>query len=354
MDKFIDARLAALAPYTPGEQPQGAPCLKLNTNESPYPPAPGVAAAVAEAARKANRYPDPAAAGLARAMAAALGLKPEEVFLTNGSDEALAFLFQAFCPQGAAFADLTYGFYPVFARLYGLPAQVIPLREDLRLAPEDYANAGRTIFIANPNAPTGLALGREEMAAILRANPENLVVVDEAYVDFGGESAVPLLAEYENLVVVGTFSKSRALAGARLGYTAASAGVVGGLQRIRYSFNPYNLSRMSIAAGLAALEDESYFRQCRDNIVATREDAAQRLRGMGFVCTDSKANFLFARHPAFPGEVLYRALRRRDILVRWFDAPRARDYLRITVGTPQEMDALALALEDIIREGAGA
>ncbi len=353
MSKYLDSRFLQLEPYTPGEQLRSRKLIKLNTNESPFPPSPLVREAVQREIDALNLYPDITGGALPAGLARRFGVEAENVFLGNGSDEILAFIFQALCKNGVAFADISYGFYPVYAKLYGVSAEVIPLREDFRLAVEDYAGVGKTIVVANPNAPTGLALARREVEELLASNRENLVVIDEAYVDFGAESSVPLLEKYENLLVAGTFSKSRSLAGGRLGYALASRELIAGLERIRYSFNPYNINQMTLAAATAALCDEDYFRSCRDKIIETREKSIKQLTELGFLCTNSKANFIFTRHKTQPAKALYGKLKAQDILVRWFDLPRIRDYLRITVGANGEMDALLLALEKIVNaEGA--
>lgn len=348
MSRFLLPRLGALAPYTPGEQPQNGKYIKLNTNECPYPPsAKAVEAANGEAARL-NLYSDPTAAAVGQALANTFGVGPQNIFAGNGSDEILAFCFFGLCPTGAAFADITYGFYPVWAGLYGLPVQVVPLRPGFALAPEDYFGLGKTIFIANPNAPTGLALTRAQVESILRANPGSLVVVDEAYVDFGAESCVSLVPKYDNLMVVGTFSKSRALAGGRFGYAVACQALVEDLNRIKFSFNPYNVNRVTLAAAKAALEDVEYFESCRANIMQTRAWLQTRLAALGFESTQSLANFVFARHPGFLGQRLYEALKEQGILVRWFDKPAIQNYLRITIGTKAEAEALAAALARLV------
>lgn len=349
MSRFLEPRLNALAPYAPGEQPREGAYTKLNTNESPYPPSPAVAQAVAGQVDKLNLYPDNTSAALRQAFAEATGLGVEHILVGNGSDELLAFCFQGFCPRGAAFADITYGFYPVYAQFYDVEPKVIPLREDFTLSPHDYSDLGRTLFIANPNAPTGLALTRAEIRDILRWNPSNLVVVDEAYVDFGAESALPLLAEFDNLLIIGTFSKSRQLAGGRLGYAFGNEEVIADLVRMKYSFNPYNVNRMTLAAAEAALRDEAYFESCRDRVVKTREATLARLRARGFACTESLANFVFATHPQKPAELLYRCLRDDGVLVRWFNKPRIDNHLRITIGTDEEMDVLFAALDKILK-----
>lgn len=352
MSRFLAPCLQQLAPYVPGEQPQGRNMIKLNTNELPYAPHPAVVQAARQEAEKLNLYSDPGCMPFLQPLAAYLGLEETQVFAANGSDEVLAFCFEGLCPQGAAFADLTYGFYPVYASFYSVTAHVVPLRENFCLKPEDYVQLPGTLFIANPNAPTGLALAPEDIEVLLRQNANRLVVVDEAYVDFGTQSALPLLKKYDNLMVVGTFSKAWGLAGGRLGWAAASAEIIQDLNRIKFSFNPYNVNRMTLAAGAAALAQADYYRQCRRRVVQTRGECAKSLRDMGFEGPDSVANFLFVRHPHIPGKELYQQLRSRNILVRWFNKPRIQNHLRITVGTPAEMDALLAALEDIVQKQA--
>lgn len=351
MSRYLDPKFAALQAYTPGEQPKERKYIKLNTNECPYPPSPLAVKAASKTAHGLNLYSDPACMAARAPLARALGVQPEEVFCGNGSDEILTILFAALCPRGAAYADVTYSFYPVLAQLCGVDAKVIPLREDFTLAPEDYNGLGRTIFIANPNAPTGLALSRKQIEGILQANPGAPVVIDEAYVDFGAESAVPLLAAYSNLVVVGTFSKSRQLAGGRFGYAAARREIIEDMDRIKYSFNPYNVNSVTLAAAAACVEDAAYFESCRQKVMATREHALEVLRGMGFEAADSLANFVFVRHPAKSGEALYTRLRAEGVLVRWWPKPRIENHLRITIGTDAEMQALFDALEKVFAVG---
>ena len=351
MSRFFNAALAGLVPYVPGEQPKNVRRLiKLNTNENPYPPAPAVLDALTrEETARLRLYSDPACGDFLRALAAALGVGEGQVFASNGSDEALAFAFLAFGAAGTAFPDLTYGFYPVFARLFGLSAAVVPLRPDFTVAVEDYAGLPGTVFLANPNAPTGLALPRTALRRLLEQDRERLVVVDEAYVDFGGESAVPLLREYDNLLVIGTFSKSRCLAGARLGYAAGPEELIADLNRVKFSFNPYNVNRLTLLAGTAALSEPDYYRRCAERIVAERGRAAEALRALGFSVTDSRANFLFAGCPAgLSGREYYEKLRERGILVRRWELPRIENHVRITVGTGEQMDALLAATKDIL------
>lgn len=352
MSRFFNAALAGLEAYIPGEQPQGETLIKLNTNELPYPPSPAATEASGEQAQWLNLYPDPAAKEFTAAVADWLGVGADSVLVTNGSDEALAFVFQGLCGQGGvAFADITYGFYIVLAQLYNIEAEIIPLRDDFSLDVQDYARTSRAVVVSNPNAPTGLALEREQIEQLLRQNPDRPVIVDEAYVAFAGDiSASPLIKQYDNLVVVGTLSKSHGLAGARLGYIAARPEIIADLTRVKFSFNPYSVNRMSLAAGTAALRDVDYFRASRDKVIAVREQTTRKLRALGFECTDSRANFIFARCPRVTAQTLYERLRREGILVRWFDRPRIRDFLRISVGTPDDMAALIAKLEQIINQ----
>lgn len=352
--RFLDGRLRGLPPYVPGEQPKDGRFVKLNTNEMPFPPSPRVLEALGgDTVSRLNRYPDPEAGDFVEALARHYGVDPKNVLAGNGSDEILSFAFLAFFGggKGAVFPDITYGFYPVYARLYGVPYKQIPLAEDFALRPEDYYGAGAHVVIANPNAPTGMALGLEEIEGILQANRDNLVIVDEAYVDFGAESALPLVKRYDNLLVVQTFSKSRALAGARLGFAVAQEEIIKDLNQMRCSTNPYNLDRMSLAVGVAALEDAAYYEACCRTIAQSREWTTGELRRLGFSVLESKANFLFAAHPAMSGEELYARLRQEGILVRHFAQPRIGDYIRITVGDAGQMEALIAALARILGEG---
>ena len=353
MSQFLNGALRRLTPYTPGEQPRNQAYIKLNTNESPYPPSPGVLAALNRAEGENLRlYSDPEAVELREALAARYGVERENVFVANGSDEALSFAFLAYAAdgRGVAFPDISYGFYAVFARLYGIPVRQVPLRADFRLAPEDYNHLHRTIVLANPNAPTGLALSRDEVEGIVRANPDAVVVVDEAYVDFGGESAVPLTARYPNLLVVQTFSKSRQLAGARLGLAMGNAKLIADLNRVKFSLNPYNINRLTLKAGEAALNDTAYFDKTRAAIIETRAWTKQQLEARGFTCLDSRSNFLFASTERKNGAELYKKLKEKGVLVRHFDAPRIANWLRVTIGTPEEMQALLAALDKILEE----
>ena len=350
MSRFFSARHAALDAYVPGEQPRDRKYIKLNTNESPFPPHPAVAEAVVSEAGQLQLYSDPTMKALTEAMAATLGVTPAQVLMVNGSDEALNFAFWAFCDEThpIAYPAISYGFYSVFAALHHIPAKEIPLREDFSIDYRDYCGLGCAIVIANPNAPTGLALPLCEIEEIVKSNPDHPVIIDEAYVDFGAESAIALLPKYPNLMVVGTFSKSRSLAGARLGFAVASPEMIADLNTIKYSTNPYNVNRMTAAAGLATLaHNDEAMANCR-TVAATRERVKTQLRELGFTVTDSKANFLFAAHPTVSGEALYQGLRARGILVRHFSTPAIANYNRITVGTDAEMDALIAAIREIL------
>ncbi len=350
MSRFISSRFDTLKEYIPGEQPQDKKYIKLNTNESPYPPSPAVIERLNSAeAEKLKLYSDPDCRGVRVRLAALYGVEAENVIVTNGSDEALNFAFMAYTDRGAVFPDISYGFYKVFAQLYGIAARQIPLREDFSIDPAAYYHAGGAmVVIANPNAPTGLTLPLDAIEEIVRTNPDSVVVIDEAYIDFGGESAIPLTKKYDNLLVVQTFSKSRSMAGARLGYAIGNAALIADLNKLRCSTNPYNVNRLTLAAGEAAIDTQAYYDENCRKIIATREKTAAALREMGFVVTDSRANFLFAKTDKMSGGDLYRALRERGILVRHFATARIADYNRITVGAPEEMDALLAAVRDIL------
>ena len=351
MSRFLSRRHDSLRAYVPGEQPTGMEYIKLNTNESPYPPPPGVvAAASGEELRKLRLYPDPDGSRLIGKLAGRYRVEPENVIIGNGSDELLAFAFLAFCDsgRGAAFPDITYGFYPVYAEIYGVDYEQIPLKDDFTIDPGDYLDAGKNVIIANPNAPTGIALPLGDVERIVKSNPGYVVLVDEAYVDFGAESAVGLTCKYDNLLVVHTYSKSRSMAGARMAYAIGPAPLIGDLNKMKYSFNPYNVNRLTQALAEAALGEEAYFEEKRREIVATRGYALERLRALGFCATDSKANFVFAKYPGIGGRDMYAALKDKGILVRHWDKPRISDYLRITVGTKEQMDALLDAMREIL------
>lgn len=354
MSRFLAAEAERLAPYTPGEQPADAQYIKLNTNESPFPPSPRVAKALSRAEiLKLNLYSDPACGQLNDAIAAHYGLRSANVISGNGSDEILAFAFRAFCGQGrgVAYADITYGFYKSQAALFGLDAAVIPLREDFTLNVDDYMDFPGTVVIANPNAPTGIAVPREDIQRLLEADPNRVVIVDEAYVDFGAESCVPMIFRYDNLLVVQTMSKSRQLAGGRVGFAMGSEALIHGLNRVKYSFNPYNVNRLSILAGAAAIEDGAYFETCCAAIQGNRAWLTGELEGMGFTVLPSSANFVFAKSGRISGGELYQRLKENGILVRWWSGSgRIEDYVRITVGSMEQLGALVDGISRLLDE----
>lgn len=350
MSRFFSKKYDSLTPYTPGEQPRDTKYIKLNTNESPFPPSPLAQAMAKAEAERLHLYSDPECRDLVAAAAEALGVGGDEILFTNGSDEILNFAFMAFCDSEhpAVFADITYGFYRVFAELNGVPYREIPLANDFSICTDDYIGVDGTIFIANPNAPTGIALPLGEIERIVRSNPDNVVVVDEAYVDFGGESAVGLTKKYDNLLVTQTFSKSRSLAGARLGCGVGCPALIRDLNTVKYSTNPYNVNRMTMAAGIGALRDREYFENNRKTIIENRAWTACELKKLGFTMPESKTNFLFAKHECVNGEEIYRKLKENGILVRHFSSPVLTDYNRITIGSRAEMEALCAALEKIL------
>ena len=342
-----------LSPYVPGEQPRISNLVKLNTNESPFGPSPlALEAMCAAAAATLRLYPDPEATQLREALATHHRVKPEQVFVGNGSDEVLALAFVAILkqPKPLLFPDVTYSFYPVWAQLFGLACETVPLDGEMRIHVEDYRREAGAIVVANPNAPTGVALPRGEIAQLLEDHPDIPVLVDEAYIDFGGESAVPLIADHPNLLVVQTMSKSRGLAGLRVGYALGDAGLIEALRRVKDSFNSYPLDRVAQAGATASVRDEAYFHDTCARIVAAREAMTRELVRLGFVVLPSSANFVFARHPAQGGWELAAALRQRGVLGRHFNKPRAAPYLRITVGTDDDIRRLIAAAEDILRD----
>ena len=350
MSRFFSEKYASLTPYTPGEQPREMTFIKLNTNESPFPPSPLAREYARKEAEKLQLYSDPQCRDLTAKAAEKLGVAEDEILFTNGSDEILNFAFMAFCDgtHPAVFPDITYGFYPVFAQVNNIPYREIPLREDFTIRVEDYIGLNQTIFIANPNAPTGISLPLSDIERIVEGNPDSVVVIDEAYVDFGGDSAMALIPKYDNLLVTQTFSKSRSMAGARLGFGAGNRKLIQDLNTIKYSTNPYNVNRMTMAAGVGALEDEAYFRENCRKIVDTRAWTGEKLEELGFAVIPSMTNFVFAKHPGISGKALYLALREKGILVRHFDSPKLTDYNRITIGSPEQMQALIAALTEIL------
>ncbi|MBQ8579392.1 MAG: histidinol-phosphate transaminase [Oscillospiraceae bacterium] len=352
MSRFFSEKFSTLTPYTPGEQPRDQKYIKLNTNESPFPPSPKAQQRAKEELDKLQLYSDPCCTALTAKAAEVLGIAEDEIIFSNGSDEVLNFAFMAFCDEShpAIFPDITYGFYKVFAKLNGIPYEEIPLKEDFTLDVSDYFCKHATIFIANPNAPTGLCLSLRQIEGILMANPDNVVVIDEAYIDFGGESAIPLTKKYDNLLVVQTFSKSRSMAGARLGFAVGCKALIQDLNTIKYSVNPYNVNRMTMAAGLWALEDDDYFRTNCKKIMENRAWTTEELQKLGFTVLPSMTNFVFAKNDAIPGKELYLKLKAKGILVRHFDTPRLTDYVRVTIGSAEQMAAFIRTTKEILEE----
>lgn len=352
MSRFWSSLTHDLKPYVPGEQPRMADLVKLNTNENPLGPSPRALEAIRDAAADTLRlYPDPQATALRVALAAYHGVRPEQVFVGNGSDEVLAHAFVALLKHDAPllFPDITYSFYPVYCRLFGIAYETVPLDQDMQIRIADYRRPAGAIIIPNPNAPTGIALSRAEITTLLDEHPDVPVVVDEAYVDFGAETAIPLVASHRNLLVVQTMSKSRALAGLRVGYAIGDADLIDALTRVKDSFNSYPLGRPAQAGAIASLEDEAYFQQSRLRVIEGRERLTRGLNGAGFEVLPSLANFVFARHPAHEGAALAAALREQAVIVRHFSAARISDYLRITIGTDDQIDRLLSVLSGILR-----
>ena len=351
MSRFWSPIVHGLTPYVAGEQPALADLVKLNTNENPYGPSPRALAAIRAAATDELRlYPEPTALRLRTAIAASHGLGSEQVFIGNGSDEVLAHAFAALLKHDAPllFPDVTYSFYPTYCCLFGIDFREVPVDAALRVRVADFERPCGAIILPNPNAPTGAALPLAEIAALLLCHPDRPVVIDEAYVDFGAQSAVPLIADHPNLLVVQTFSKSRSLAGLRVGFALGQRPLIEALERMRDSFNSYPVDRLALAGAVAAWEDSTWFEAQRDRVVASRERLAGALRALGFEVLPSAANFLFVRHPVIAGETLAAGLRQRAILVRRFARPRIADHLRITVGTDAECDRLTAALRELI------
>jgi len=353
MSGFLLPRYQTLTPYVPGEQPQDLPYIKLNTNESPYPPSPWVLEAINNKhISKLNLYPDPLAKKLREAIADEYGLSAENVFVGNGSDEVLALAFLAYADENhpVVIPEISYGFYKVYAELFRVLPINIPLNKDFLIPVEKFCHAGAMVVLANPNAPTALALTLAQVERIVSTNPGHVVLIDEAYIDFGGDSAVTLLPRYDNLLIVRTFSKSRSLAGGRLGYALASKAIIRDLERMKDSFNPYSVNSLAMAAGIAAMEDKAYFSNCVSDICMQREWTAQKLRSMGFDMTKSQTNFLFASPPGLTGREYYERLKERGILVRYLSGKVLEDYVRISIGTKEQMERLIKATEQILRE----
>ncbi len=352
MSKFFVEKYKTLTPYTPGEQPRDMQYVKLNTNESPFPPPQSVVEAMRKEGEKAHLYSDPTCKKFIDKVAETYGVNSSQVIATNGSDEVLNFAFMAFCDKRtpAVFPDITYGFYSVFANLHNIPYKTIPLKEDFSIDYRDYLGCKATVFIANPNAPTGKALPLAEVEMIVKANPDNIVVIDEAYVDFGGESAVALVDRYENLLVCQTFSKSRSLAGARLGIGIGNESLIKDLHTLRYSTNPYNVNRMTLEAGYTALCEKEYYEKATATVIENRAYTQKALQKMGFTVLDSKANFLFAKTDIIGGAELYAKLKEKGVLVRHFTTERIKDFNRVTIGTRAQMDIFLERVREILAE----
>jgi histidinol-phosphate aminotransferase len=346
-----------VVPYTPGEQPKKTRMIKLNTNENPYPPAPGVAEALKDfEAGTLRMYPDPAVSDLVNGIADFYRVKPEEVFVGVGSDDVLAMIFLTFfnSKKPVLFPDITYSFYDVWADMLRIPYETVPLDGHFCICPEDYSRENGGVIFPNPNAPTGELLPLSAVETIIAANPDVIVVVDEAYIDFGGESALPLIHKYDNLIVVQTFSKSRSLAGSRIGYAIANETLIRYLNDVKYSFNSYTMDRITIALGTKAIADRAYFEETTAKIIATREWTKRELAALGFTFGDSKSNFIFATHPGVDMVQLFLDLKQADIYVRHFDKPeRVVPYLRISIGTDEEMQELVTFLREYLKNEEG-
>ena len=353
MSCFLSPRFATLEAYTPGEQPRDQQYIKLNTNESPYPPSPEVIKRInKEEVEKLNLYPDPEGKILKEKLAKLYGVKKENIFLSNGSDDILNFAFMVFCDgeRGAVFPEISYGFYPVYADLYHVPHIKIPLEDDFSINYKDYCNLNKMVVIANPNAPTGMEIGLFEIEEILKSNPKNVVLIDEAYVDFGGTSAVELVRKYPNLLVSMTFSKSRSMAGARLGFAIASEEIIEDLEKIRFSTNPYNINRLTLVAGESAVDSDDYYKENAKKIITTREKTVNALKKLGFTVLDSKANFVFTKNPEISGAELYAKLKRKGVLVRHFGKEKIRDFIRVTIGTEEQMEVFLQKIAEVLAE----
>ncbi len=352
MSKYFSSRFASLEPYVPGEQPQDMSYIKLNTNESPFDPPKEVVPVIREAARSIRLYSDPESNELRQAIADYYGLEPENVMATNGSDEALNYAFMAFCDEEhpIVFPEITYGFYPVICKLNNIPYETISLREDYTIDVREYEGLNKNICIANPNAPTGIALSLEEVEQIVRTNPDNIIIIDEAYVDFGARSAVPLLYRYDNLLITQTFSKSRSLAGGRLGFILGAKDLIADMNTLRNASNPYNINRMTAKAGIVTLRENTYFKNSCQAIQFNRRYTSRALEALGFEILPSSANFLFIRSERIGGEELYLRLKEKGVLIRHFSDPKISDWNRVTIGTKVQMDKFLAKVEEIFVE----
>lgn len=350
MSRFFSEKYSALVPYTPGEQPKNMEYVKLNTNESPYMPSNNVYDAVKKEAEKLHLYSDPQASVITEKIANRYGVSKDMVLVTNGSDEVLNFAFMAYGDKEREmlFPNITYGFYTVFADLNGVKYREVPLKDDFTIDINDYIGKNTTIVIANPNAPTGIALSRDQIEEIVKSNPNNVVIIDEAYVDFGAESCVDLVHKYENLLVTMTFSKSRSMAGARIGFGIGSKAIINDLNTIKYSTNPYNVNRISQVAGACAIDDDNYYMDNCKKIIEAREYTKSELEKIGFFVLDSRANFLFAKSDKISGEELYLKLKENGVLVRHFTSEKIKDFNRITIGTKEQMDIFLEKTKEIL------
>ena len=349
MSRFLNQQYQSLEAYTPGEQPRDQQYIKLNTNESPYPPAPSVVEAMtAEQVELLRLYSDPTAKNLKEKLAGLYGVKPENVFVSNGSDEVLNFSFMAFGGGGVVFPDISYGFYEVYAELYGINAEKIPLESDFSIDYRKYCGKNKLVVIANPNAPTGMTIPVWQIEEIVKTNPDAVVLIDEAYVDFGGETCLPLIVKYDNLLVTRTFSKSRCLAGGRLGYAFASPEIIADLEKIKYSTNPYNINRLTLLLGEKTVEAEGYYQEkCRE-IEETRAWTTAQLKELGFTVLPSKANFIFVKTDKMDGGELYKMLKTKGILVRHFTNPRICQFNRVTIGTREQMQTFVNTVKEVL------
>lgn len=353
MSRYMSSRFDSLEAYVPGEQPQDMQYVKLNTNESPFPPAPAVLEAVNRAeAERLNLYPDPECRILREKLAFRYGVKPANVFLANGSDELLSFAFMAFCGKDrpVAFPNISYGFYPVYANLYQVPYTEVPLKEGFVLDPADYCGRKENIVLANPNAPTGRAIPVRAIEEIVRTNPDHVVLIDEAYVDFGGESCLPLIQKYDNLLVCQTFSKFRSLAGGRLGFALAGEGLIADLEKIKYSTNSYNINRLTMAAAAATLDSNDYYIANSKKIQENRAYTTRELSKLGFETLPSVTNFIFTRCPGVEGGTLYQRLKAKGVLVRHWEKPEISGWCRVTIGTREQMDVFLDKVREILKE----
>ncbi len=350
MSRFLTASKAQLTEYVPGEQPKRGEFIKLNTNENPFPPSAEAVKGVGDVAAQLNIYNDTKCTRLTEVFADYHGVDSDCVIFSNGSDEILAFCYLAYCDMqnGLLYPEITYGFYEVFSRLFEVNGAEVPLCDDFTINIKDYFGCNRTVLIANPNAPTGIALSLDEIEQIIINNPNNIVIIDEAYIAFGGDSAMPLTKKYDNLIVVGTFSKARSMAGARLGYAVANSELIADLNRIKFSFNPYNVNAMTQYLGAVSIERDDYFKQCVNEIVSVRDWFVCEIAKLGFRTLPSLANFVFTTHDSLSGKEVYNHLRNDKILVRYFDGEKVKDFVRISIGTKSDMVAVVESLSKML------